>query len=281
MSNQNLIVSSNGMLLLPAIEEIAKRYGLDAAAFAYTFRAVAMPQPHSEPEFVSCVLVAREHQLNPLTKEIYFMRTKQGVIQPIVSVDGWIKKCNEHPQYDGMEITDVRDDKGSIIAMTVSIFRKDRSRPTTVTEDMDECRASGGPVWQKSPKRMLRNRTICQGARLAFGFAGIMERDEFDQWQAMKDVTPTPALAATASQGVPEVPEVPDVPAVAAQEAAPSDDDVLSEDQQAALIEKIREDLALCKTNDERAEVADSYSDILDRLSDVNRRKADRLFEGR
>lgn len=189
-----------GVIALPAIADLARVYNLDASAFVYTFKAVAMPQPHTDPEFVSCCLVAREHGLNPLTKEIYFMRDKHQKIQAIVSVDGWIKKCNEHPEFDGMEFEDRLGPNGEMISITCCIYRKDRSRPTKITEYMGECRqpqrnGKDGP-WQTVPNRMLRNRTICQAARVAFGFAGIMDRDEFDQWQRMRDVTPAPKQAA-------------------------------------------------------------------------------------
>lgn len=200
---------SDGLASLPAIQELAGAYKLSPKAFAFTFRAIAMPQPHTEAEFVSCCLVAKEHGLNPLTKEIYFMRDKHGNIQAIVGVDGWIKKCNEHPQFDGMEFEAVNDDEGKPVSLTVAIYRKDRSRPTKVTEHFSECvqvRRADGP-WQTHPHRMLRNRTICQGGRVAFGFAGLMDRDEFDQWNAMRDVTPRKAVAE-----LPDIPDVPDIP---------------------------------------------------------------------
>lgn len=204
------VATSDGLVTLPVITEMAETYKLTAKAFAFTFRAVAMPQPHTEAEFVSCCLVAREHGLNPLTKEIYFMRTRAGQIQPIVSVDGWIKKCNEHPQFDGLEFSDEREDDGKLVSMTVAIYRKDRSRPTRVTEYMSECKANGGPVWKTAENRMLRNRTLCQGARIAFGFAGIMETDEFEQWQRMKDVTPRAPMAA--ANDLPDIPDFSDIP---------------------------------------------------------------------
>lgn len=170
----------NAIVKFDAVTDLAAKYGLDASAFVLTMKAVAMPAQHSDQELVSCLLVAHEHGLNPLTKEIYFMRGKAG-IQPIVGVDGWIRKCNEHPQFDGVEFEEHRDG-GNITAMTCRMYRKDRGRPISVTEYLDECSA-GGPVWKTHPKRMLRNRTYCQAARMAFGFAGIMEPDEFQQWQ--------------------------------------------------------------------------------------------------
>mgnify|MGYP000552973037 CR=1 FL=1 len=274
------ITSSAGMLQLPAIEQMGQRYGMTAQAFAFTFRAVAMPQPHSEAEFVSCCLVAREHGLNPLTKEIYFMRTKGSGIQPIVSVDGWMKKCNEHPQFDGMEFEEERGGDGAPIAMTCIIYRKDRKHPVKVTEHLDECKGAGGAVWKTSPRRMLRHRALTQAARYAFGFAGVMDRDEFEQWQAMKDITPkrerAPA-AITTSDDIPEIPEETasqEIPEVTAEADAPLADGK-------GVLEKLRE--ALEGQDDEviRLEIWEGMSDLIGRLDEADARTAEKIFEGR
>lgn len=174
---------SDALIQSNAVTDLAAKYGVEVNAFLQTVSAVAMPKPHTETELMSCLLVAREHGLNPLTKEIYFMKSRGGPIQPIVSVDGWMRKCNEHPQFDGVEFEEVKEG-GELVAITCRMHRKDRNHPISVTEDLAECRAGGGPVWKTHPKRMLRNRVYCQAARMAFGFAGIMEPDEFQQWQA-------------------------------------------------------------------------------------------------
>ena len=218
--------AGTGLVALPVIGEMAKTYGLDAPAFVFTFRTVAMPQPHTEPEFVSCLLVAREHGLNPLTKEIYFMRDKRGAIQALVGVDGWIRKCNEHRQFDGIEFKDNLDNSGTgvISSITCTIYRKDRSRPIVITEYMAECaqeRKTAGP-WQTHPGRMLRHRSLIQCARIAFGFAGIMEPDEFKAWQdRLKDVTPA-AVEARAAPATIEPPD-PDAAPAAVSPSAPPD----------------------------------------------------------
>lgn len=258
---------SEGLASLPAIQELAGTYKLSAKAFAFTFRAIAMPQPHTEAEFVSCCLVAKEHGLNPLTKEIYFMRDKHGNIQAIVGVDGWIKKCNEHPQFDGMEFEAVNDENGKPISLTVAIYRKDRSRPTKVTEHFSECvqvRKSDGP-WQTHPHRMLRNRTICQGGRVAFGFAGLMDRDEFDQWNAMKDVTPRPMAVANDLPDIPDVPDIPD-----AVDELPPDEDVIADP--AGFVEHYRDQYAEASA-DERKEIVESNAEIVERLPEQYRRE--------
>ena len=187
---------------------LAERYGMDPKAFEITIRAMAMPKEHTDEEFAACCLVAKEHNLNPFTREIYFMRTKSGTIQPIVGVDGWIRKCNEHPAFDGMNFEDSHDDKGKPVAIKCLIHRKDRQHPIVVTEYLTECQRPTDN-WKQMPGRMLRHRALIQCARVAFGFAGIMDPDEFEQWQerfrgeTARDITPAkaPTLA---------LPDIPD-----------------------------------------------------------------------
>lgn len=293
MTDQTTVSVSDGLISLPAIIELADTYKLSAKAFAFTFRQIAMPQPHTEAEFVSCCLVAKEHQLNPLTKEIYFMRDKHGRIQAIVGVDGWIKKCNEHPSFDGLEFSDSRDDKGRIVSMTCSIYRKDRSRPTTITEYFSECvqvRDKTGP-WQTHPSRQMRTRTLCQCARIAFGFAGIMERDEFDQWQARLDVTPSkPELSG--GSGLLEIPDIPEaeqdtqgvISGGQSQDKTPdtspneadTDADITDVD---GFLAKLADDIHYCESADELAEIAESNADLIARLPATGKARAVRMLQ--
>lgn len=128
---------------------------------------------------------------------------KQNGIVPVVGVDGWSRIINENQQFDGM---DFEQDNESC---TCRIYRKDRNHPICVTEWMDECRREPfktregreitGP-WQSHPKRMLRHKAMIQCARLAFGFAGIYDKDEAEriventaytaERQPERDITP-------------------------------------------------------------------------------------------
>ena len=58
-------------------------------------------QQVSHEELMVFMSIANEYRLNPLTKEIYAFNNR-GAIQPIVSIDGWLKVINTHPQFDGM-----------------------------------------------------------------------------------------------------------------------------------------------------------------------------------
>jgi phage recombination protein Bet len=164
------------------LDQMADQYNLDPKVFEATVARTCMPTQHSREEFVACLLIAHKYSLDPFTREIFFMRGKDQIIRPIVSVDGWIAIINRHPQFDGMEVAYEKDDKGRPVAATCTIYRKDRARPTIVTEFLDECRRDS-PAWKQTPSRMLRHRVIIQCGRVAFGLAGIMEEDEFQRWQ--------------------------------------------------------------------------------------------------
>ena len=166
---------------------MAEHYGMEPKKFIDTIRATVFPNDGTNEQLAAFLMVAKEHNLNPVLREIYAFKTRGGGIQPVVSVDGWMKLINSNPQFDGMEFEDHINDDGDLVSITCRIFRKDRSHPTEVTEYMAECK---GPErdkhgnltpWGKFPARMLRHKAAIQCARYAFGFAGIMDDDEYDR----------------------------------------------------------------------------------------------------
>lgn len=168
--------------------DMSGRYGMEPAAFEATLRATVCKGNVSREEFAAFLLVAKEYGLNPMTKELYAFPAKGGGIQPIVSIDGWARIINDHPMFDGMEFEDVRDGD-DLIAITCRMYRKDRSRPIEATEYMGECRRSTD-VWKTWPRRMLRHKAMIQCARYAFGFSGIVDPDEYERMETVRDVTP-------------------------------------------------------------------------------------------
>lgn len=171
---------------------VANRYGMEPVPFEETLKKTVVPKDITREEFAAFLVVCNEYKLNPLTKEIYAFPKRGGGIQPIVSVDGWMNLMNSHPQMDGLEFED-HFDGDKLTAITVRIWRKDRSHPTCVTEYMSECLRSTD-VWKQWPRRMLRHKAAIQGARYAFGFAGIMDPDEAERAgvdvRGMQDITP-------------------------------------------------------------------------------------------
>ncbi len=154
--------------------KLAQRFGMEQdAELITTLKQTAFKSrdPASDAQLTALMVIANEYGLNPFTKEIYAYPDQHKGIVPVVGVDGWIRIVNEHPQFDGIEFDTTPE------AVTARIYRKDRSRPTVVTEYLDECRRNTDP-WKNMPKRMLRHKALMQCARVAFGFALYDDDDE-------------------------------------------------------------------------------------------------------
>lgn len=195
MNNQMPVVN-------PQVTAMAKRLNVDPNEMQNIVMATVMPTGQNarvtNEQFVSFMAVANEYKLNPLTKEIYAFPARGGGIQPIVSIDGWLKIINTQPAFDGMEHEDIREN-GELIAIKVSIFKKDTSRPVTVIEYMDECRGTSEP-WKKWPARMLRHKATIQAGRYAFGLSGIIDPDEADRYEQSGAINKEPEYIEQAPQ---------------------------------------------------------------------------------
>lgn len=180
-------VPANTNQKLSVIADMASRFGMERAAFEATLKATVVPANISNEQFAAFLLVAKQYNLNPITKEIYAFPAKSGGIQPIVGIDGWCNIINSRPELNGIEFEDKLHD-GKLIAITCRIHRKDRDKPTETTEYMEECKRDT-QTWKQWPARMLRHKALIQCARYAFSFSGIVEQDEAER-QDMIDVTP-------------------------------------------------------------------------------------------
>jgi len=165
---------------------MASKFNVDPAKLLGTLKNTVF-KGASDDELMILVIVANEYGLNPLCKEIYAFPAKGGGIVPVVSIDGWLRMMNDHPQFDGIEFEFCETD-GKLISCTAMIYRKDRKHPTSVTEYLAECRRNTDP-W-KMEHRMLRHKATIQCARVAFGFSGITDEDEAERIGIARDVTP-------------------------------------------------------------------------------------------
>lgn len=188
------------------IRLIANRYHMEPVAFQIAVMDTCFPgtdvQKKPTPaEFAAFLLVAYEHGLNPIRREIYGFKAKSGAIVPVVGVDGWSNIINQHPMMDGIEFDEHFTDGQSPAtdvpyAITCRIYRKDRKHFIAVTEYLVECNKNTDP-WKNWPRRMLRHKSLIQCARVAFGFSGIYDPDEAERMgidvSGMTNITPGPS----------------------------------------------------------------------------------------
>lgn len=172
----------NDVVLAPErqslIAQFASRMGLDPDKMLPTLKATVFKtdKPITNEQMAALLIVAEQYHLNPFTRELFAFPDNKGGIVPFVSVDGWARIVNEHPQFDGAEFHYDKDEG----AMTCVMHRKDRAHPTVVTEYMSECKRNTAP-WNSHPRRMLRHKALIQCARIAFGFAGLYDEDEAER----------------------------------------------------------------------------------------------------
>lgn len=182
----NAMVKTDSQGLLA---KMAERYSVAPDRMLATLKATAFRGEVSNEQMIALLVVAHEYNLNPWLRQIYAFPDRNGIV-PVVSVDGWCRIINEHPQFDGMDFEQTDD------YCTCRIHRKDRGHPIAVTEYLSECRRDT-PPWRSHPNRMLRHKAMIQCARLAFGFTGIVDPDDgariLERRQPARSVAPARA----------------------------------------------------------------------------------------
>lgn len=175
--------------------------------------------------------------------------------------DGRIARC-EITRPDGEKIArafSVRDAvKAGLWSTEARVTRKSRDGGT-YQKDNDS-------PWFRYPERMLQMRArgyACRdGAADALG--GLYLREEVEE--PMRDITPAK----------PEPLAIPDdLTARPVQDVQQADDTLADPD---GFINKMADDLALCSNDDERAEVADACSDMIERLPDGHKARARKML---
>ncbi len=221
MSTQNTAVAT-----LPQraslVTKFAAKFSIEPEKLLTTLKATAFKVKDGEvtnEQMAALLIVADQYDLNPFTREIFAFPDKQNGIVPVVSVDGWARIINEHPQMDGLEFhyspetIAPGDERFPGLKWTAFewiesvIYRKDRTKPIVVREFFEEVYRKpfekGNYViesaWQTHSKRFHRHKALIQGGRLAFGFAGIYDPDEAEriiEGEAIPEVTVRPPRGA-------------------------------------------------------------------------------------
>lgn len=156
-----------------ALAVMAERMNLEPSKLHQTLKNTVFKGANDE-EMMTLVVVANEHRLNPLQKEIYAFPSKGGGIVPVISIDGWIKIMNQHPLMNGVSFTFQVDENQNPFSCACSIAVKGREHPVIITEFYSECKKNTEP-WKQYPQRMLRHKALSQAVRVAFGFAGYSD----------------------------------------------------------------------------------------------------------
>lgn len=196
------IQKTNAVTKPSAINLMASRLSVDPTKLFDTLKSTVFQKATNE-ELLALVVVSNEYGLNPFLKELYAFPAKGGGIVPIVSVDGWNKMLVRQPDFDGIEFEFTETETGELVSCTATIHVKNRAHPVKITEYFAECKRNTDP-WNNMPRRMLRNRTLCQASRVAFGFSGVRHEEETDFINVEAAIVETPKNPPPKVVAVPE-----------------------------------------------------------------------------
>ena len=127
--------------------------------------------PEETMYFIS---LAQTFNLNPLKREIHISVYGEGQFRQLSIVTGYevyIKRAERTGKLDGWDV--VTNGHGDDLTATITIHRKDRSRPFSHTVHYSEYvqKKKDGTVnkfWKEKPITMLKKVAISQGFRLCF-----------------------------------------------------------------------------------------------------------------
>jgi hypothetical protein len=178
------------------LERSVMRSGLTHESFVRSLTASAFGRliVWSQADLERLLVTAERLSLDPLGGEIYAMpRTSFGFTDtsangqcdsPVIlalSIDGWSKVINAHPQFDGMSFSESQAQQSGLpLYLECTLYRKDRRVATSVREYMSEVNTASG-AWLTHPRRMLRHKAMVQCARLSFGLGCLYEPDEAER----------------------------------------------------------------------------------------------------
>ena len=149
------------------------------------------------------VYLCNEYNLDPLKKEIYFLKYA-GQTTIITSRDGYLKIANCHDQFDGIEsdvvyqgdILTKKDDgslhieygpdhllfdKTKLSGAFCSVFRKDRKKATTVFVSLRDYFKKDAPIWNQYTHAMILKVAEAMALKRAFSISGLVTREEVEK----------------------------------------------------------------------------------------------------
>ena len=177
--------------------------------------------------------LCKAQKLNPLIKEVYFIKYGSSPAAVVINVDTFVSRANEHPDYDGYTagwiIGTEADPKmtempfGKLIGAWCKVGRKGKTHSVAATVRF-EAFDTGKSRWKIDPWGMIQKCAIAAAHRKAYpkAFTGLYEWSEMDQAKdgvaknvtppkpAPKPLNPPPAKAKTPKKKEPVVEAVAD-----------------------------------------------------------------------
>lgn len=143
----------------------------------------------TEQELIMGLEIAKMFNLNPLKREVYFVKYSDkptDKMQVLVGYEVYLKRAERSGKYNGLEVTSEGSVKEENLKAIVKVYRKDWTMPLThetyyseyvqnkvIWKDGMKAGEEPNKFWSTKPITMIKKVCISQAFRLAFP-------DEFD-----------------------------------------------------------------------------------------------------
>ena len=146
--------------------------------------------------------LCKAQNLNPLIKEVYFIKYGGNPAAVVINVDTFVSRANEYPDYNGYTAgwtvgteTDHQPSEvpfGKLLGAWCKVGRKDKHYDIVATVRLDAFN-TGKSRWKIDPWGMIQKCAIAAAHRKAYpkAFTGMYEWSEMDQAKdGVVDITP-------------------------------------------------------------------------------------------
>jgi hypothetical protein len=166
--------SSASSPLASAKERLIHTLGLEAEELDAWCATQSMPVE----TMIELFKAATRYGLSPILGEIAYEANTDQSYSIYIPIDSWITLIQRQSTFAGMTFSQSEETKEGIpVWMECTLYRSDFAVPMTVREYLSEVRTDHA-IWDQMPRRMLRNKTLQQCARLAFGIHGPQWRED-------------------------------------------------------------------------------------------------------
>jgi phage recombination protein Bet len=133
----------------------------------------------TDDEFMQFLETCRAYNLNPLLKEIWFVKNKGREPSIFTSRDGYLKIAHASGKLDGIESRVIEDSDGKPYKAVCTVWRKDMSHPFVFDAKFSEYFNPNSGAWLKYPSAMLIKVAEAGALKRAFAISGLVTREEY------------------------------------------------------------------------------------------------------
>ena len=148
--------------------------------------------PFTDGELFMGLSLIVKYDLDPMAKEIYLGRAKDGSLMIIIAIDGWIKIVHRTGDYNGHTQEMHFDEKGDLEWVDTTIYSKTREHPTVYRGFAKEYMRLGGFMKSSIPWHMLRLFSFRHAARFFAPIGGAVVTQEEARWMQQDTTAESP-----------------------------------------------------------------------------------------